>query len=558
MDHQSSIRVGLAASFTPQPLLRSLREALGPGSEVLCADFNQIHAVLLDPAGGFEQPVDRLVVLWRVEDIFAAELTRWVWGESDASGLLEDVTALGALVGQAAAAGLPMVATIPPVPTFAWLDPLDTRTSVRLTILHGQLVEAFMGGIAQAPVTVLDLAALQRTWGTLSSVDLRNDLLYHQPYARRFIPVLGTLIGEALTSIGAAAPKVIAVDADNTLWGGILGEDGADGVQVGDAFPGNAFRSLQQGLVYQATQGALLALVSKNNESDVAEVFERREADLILTPQRFAAQRVDWNSKADNLQSIAAELNLGVESFIFVDDNPVEVAEVDQRIPGVQVIQVSDEPAEIASLTAGMSGFRFAQVSAEDRDRTAMMRQESVRVSAAQSAPSQAEFLASLDLSVRIFAPTETAVGRVAQLINKTNQFNLTTHRRSEAEVAALVSSPHHRVYAAEVSDRFGGYGLVVAAVVLISGDRWEIDTFLMSCRVLRRGVEDAVLGCIAQDAASANARILAGSYVPTAKNVQVATFFSDRGFVETTPSAFEAYLPLDLGAPHVRVIRGA
>jgi FkbH-like protein len=351
---------------------------------------------------------------------------------------------------------------------------------------------------------------------------------------------------------------VLAVDADNTLWGGIVGEDGADGILVGDSFPGNAFRALQHGLAYQVANGTLLVMVSKNNEADVVEVFEARQGDLVLTPKHFASQRVDWNSKADNLVSLAEELNLGVDSFVFIDDNDVELDEVRQRLPGVTVVKVTDEPSEIAELTSQLTAFRFSKVSEEDRLRTSMVQVEVGRKAAAAEAQSHEQFLASLGLTVRVFRPQATHVGRVTQLVNKTNQFNLTTIRRSEAEMSAILDSPEHAVYAAEVTDRFGGYGLVAVAIVETSGTAWAVNTFLMSCRVLRRGVEDAIVQCIADDAATSGATALRGSYVPTPKNSQVATFYPGLGFTETGEGTFEASLPLDLTPEHVTIERDA
>jgi FkbH-like protein len=550
--------IGITASFTPQLLIRPLREATAGDAHVVVADFNQVHQTLMDVSSSFEETPDRLVVLWRIEDIFATSFAEWVTADGDPTGLLDDVRQLGALVAQAASGGVPVVVGIPPVPELAWLDPLDTRSSARITVLHGQIVEAFLGGLGEAPVTLVDLAALVRVHGAQHAFDTRNDLMYHQPFSSEFARTLGSLLGDALSSIGRPVPKVLAVDADNTLWGGIVGEDGADGIAIGDSFPGNGFRALQQGLVYQAAHGALVAMVSKNNPEDVDEVFARRSGDMALTERHLAALRVDWNSKADNIQSIADELNLGVDSFVFIDDNDVELDEVRQRLPGVEIVKVSDEPADIARLTASLTAFRFARVSQEDRERTAMVQVEAHRKTAASQTVSHEEFLQSLELSVRVFQPGEAQVGRVTQLINKTNQFNLTTIRRDEAAVAQLVSSDAHRVYAAEVSDRFGGYGLVAVAVVDCAPEAWELDSFLMSCRVLRRGVEDAIVQVIADDAVAAGAHALRGRYVPTAKNAQVSTFYSDRGFREIGAGHFEAGLPLTLVPDHVTVHRDA
>jgi len=560
-DSGHTLTIGITASFTEQPLIRPLRAALadaGVSAEVTTADYNQVHQTLLDPVGGLGTQPDRLLVLWRIEDVFEQALTTWLVKGGDASGLVDDVRQLGALVRTAAkASSCPLVVTVPPPPAPAWLDPLDTRTSVRTTVLHGNLVSAFLDGVADAPVTMVDLAALLHRRGVDGSYDVRNDLMYHQPFTSSFAKAFGSLLGEAVLSIGRPVPKVLAVDADNTLWGGILGEDGADGVQVGDSFPGNAYRALQHGLAYQAANGALLALLSKNNPEDMGELFATR-ADMALGAEDFAAQRVNWESKADNMQSVAQELNLGVDSFVFIDDNDVELDEVRQRVPGVDVVKVTDEPSEIATLTAGLTAFRFARVSDEDRQRTAMMQIEAGRREAAAEAPTHEEFLRSLGLEVHVFTPSDAQVPRVSQLINKTNQFNLTTIRRDEAAVSQLLASSDHRLYAAEVSDRFGGYGLVAVAIVDCAGDTWEIDTFLMSCRVLRRGVEDTVLQCICDDAAAAGANTVRGRYAPTAKNAQVATLYPDRGFVEIGEGRFEVTLPVSLGADHVRLLRDA
>ena len=342
-------RIGVTASFTPTPLYRSLLSTFvsGEDAEVVEADFNLVHQTLLDPEASLGAAPDALLVLWRVEDIFTQSLVDWVVDAADPAGLIEDVRQLGGLVKQAAAGSkAPVVVTTPPVPVFAWLDPLDTRTSVRLTVLHGRLVEAFLDGLDDAPVTLVDLDALVRSHGVQQAYDTRNDLMYRQPFASAFTQALGQLLGEALNSLTTAVPKVLAVDADNTLWGGIVGEDGADGVIVGDSFPGNGFRALQNGLAYQVANGTLLVMVSKNNDADVAELFAARQRrprpDATSTSPPSAST---GTARPTTSVSIAEELNLGIDSFIFIDDNDVELEEVRQRLPDVRVIKVTDEPS---------------------------------------------------------------------------------------------------------------------------------------------------------------------------------------------------------------------
>ena len=226
--------------------------------------------------------------------------------------------------------------------------------------------------------------------------------MYHQPFTSEFARVLGGLVGEALASLGTPAPKVLAVDADNTLWGGIVGEDGADGITIGDSFPGNGFRALQQGLVYQAatrgTRGAGQQEQRARCRRGLRPSFRRHGA----RPRAPRCSAGGLEQQGRQPPEHREELNLGLDSFVFIDDNEVELDEVRQRLPGVQVVKVSDEPSDIAQLTASLTGFRFATVSKEDRERTAMVQVEADRMAAASEAPSQEDFLASLGLTVRV------------------------------------------------------------------------------------------------------------------------------------------------------------
>ena len=430
MNSEQRTCVGVTASFTPQLLLRAMTRVLGAEDvDVQVADYNQVHQSLMDPSSSFERTPDRLVVLWRVEDVFEASLVEWIMGTADESGLLEDVRQLGALVAQAArAGGTSVVASTPPVPEPHWLDPLDTRTSVRLSVLHGRLLEAYLDGIGDAPVTLLDLAALVRVHGSEQAYDTRNDLMYHQPFSSRFAQALGTLLGEAIASQGRPVPKVVVVDADNTLWGGIVGEDGPDGVEVGDSYPGNVYRASSRGWPKRRPRGAARA-VTKNNDDDFGELFERRSGDLVLASTHLAAYRGNWSEGRQHRRP-RRELNLGLDSFVFLDDNPVEIEEVRPRL-GVEVVQVSGRavgdrrPRVVAGLPAPASPARIGQ-------RTGMMQGERERQELQRSGRLDGG-LPRLARHPGARGPNSGPVRRVTQLVNKTNQFNLTTTARRVA-----------------------------------------------------------------------------------------------------------------------------
>ena len=368
--------------------------------------------------------------------------------------------------------------------------------------------------------------------------------MYRQPYRSDFWLLLGTQIGDAVSRRTTPPPKCIVLDCDNTLWGGIVGEDGIGGLELGDTFPGRAFQSFQHQLKTLQSRGVMLAIASKNDEADVLDVFERHEG-MVLTLDDITSWRVNWQSKSENIESIAAELNIGVDSLVLVDDSPFELDEVTTALTGLRGLLVPEELAELPALLSDSGLFRRTRISSEDRHRTEMMRSEAERRDEAKSMD-RVEFLDSLELRVTFMSVSDDDITRVAQLTNKTNQFNLTTIRRDEKEIRQLVASATNEVYAIRVTDRFGDYGLVGVAIIDVASDVWSIDTFLLSCRVLGRGVETAFLSALADGAFARGAQRLVGRYEPTRKNGQVAEFYPNHGFEAATdqPGTFS----LDLG----------
>lgn len=551
--------IGVAASFTAEPLEPYLGAHLLEAGLVVgfsFAEYNQIHQVCFDPEGMLGT-VDYLLVLWRLEDLFASALERVSNGDTDAFGEVTGGAAALAqsIAGMASVAKFPVVVSVPPFPRPIGVDLVDSVVGLRLARVHAAALEAFLGALEGAPVRWADLNAWQLAVGIERSHDVVKALAYKQPYSTEFWHIIGTHLGDIVLREERPTPKCIVLDCDNTLWGGVVGEDGVGGIELGQAFPGSGFQGFQKVLKSLKDRGVLLAIASKNNPQEVDDVFTQHD-DMVLGKDDIAVWRVNWNLKSQSLREIADELNIGLDSLVMIDDSNYELAEIAAAVPEVARLQVPEETALLPDLIASSGLWRNMKVSAEDLARTDMILQEAGRKQAAATM-SREEFLASLELVIDYIEVGEEHVGRVAQLINKTNQFNLTTIRRSEAEVRALLGDDEYVVRAMRVGDKFGDYGLVGAAVLHATSDAgvWEVDTLLMSCRVLGRGIETAFIAALAAEAAARGATTLLGRYTPTQKNPLVAELWPNHGFTAVGDGVFRAEIGDIAPAPaHVAV----
>lgn len=546
----SPFRVGLAGTFTLDPLVPFLTDALlaaGLEPQVALAPYGQLFQACLDPGATFSGEPQAVVLLFRLDDLMADDLAPAAAGDADALGraeaTLDDLArAVSAL---RASFGGTVVAALPPFPEAPVLDLLDGAAP---SDLFARLRQRWSRALAALPgVRTLDLDALQRAFGAVRARDARTAHLYRQPYREAFLAQVGERLGAVLASTRVAGRKCVALDCDGTLWGGVVGEDGPRGVAVGDDFPGSAYRDFQRLLVSWRRRGVLLALLSRNDEADVWSVFDARP-DMPLRRSDLAAWRIDWGRKADNLEALARTLGIGTDAFVFVDDHPAEVAEMRATRPEVLSLLVPDDPATLVDDFLRHRLFDTALTTDEDRARTAMAAAESRRAEVAR-ALSPEEFLATLGLTVCVAAVGEAELPRVAQLVARTNQFNLTTVRRSQDELRALGVT--HRVLALWAADRFGDHGLT--GVAIRRGD--EIDTFLLSCRVLGRGVESAFLAAVAEDAARDGASRLVARFVPTAKNGAARDFLPRHGFAAADDGTWTtAVSAVPACPPHVTI----
>jgi FkbH-like protein len=348
-------------------------------------------------------------------------------------------------------------------------------------------------------------------------------------YSRGLVRTFSTLF--------RAPRKILCTDLDNTVWGGILGEDGPEGIATGSAFPGNCYLEYQRYLKQLSSRGILLAIVSKNNEADVREAFKFRAADLTLSLDSFVAHKISWNEKADSIRELAMELSLGLDSFVFVDDSPVECEAIRQQLPDVAVVEAPAlEPWRLVEVLSEQSFFDAAAVMDEDVHRVEEYRAQAMRAELAGSVGSRDEFLASLEIVCIFQSALLAPLARAVQLLAKTNQFNLTTRRRSAAEVEEFASMAEGQAVGVRARDRFGDAGVVGLALARRQGDSCAIDSLLLSCRVIGRGIESALLAHVGEQAVRSGAKRLVGEYIATKKNAPCATFYSDHGFTRFVP----------------------
>ena len=354
-------------------------------------------------------------------------------------------------------------------------------------------------------------------------------------------------VANAVTTFAASLmltkAKVIVLDADNTLWGGVIGEDGMRGIALGPDYPGNVYLDFQRRILSLQQRGFILALCSKNNPDDVNEVFEHHPHQL-LKHEHFAAERVNWLPKPDNLRAIAEELNLGLDSLIFVDDSDYECTAVRHSLPEVDVIQVPSRAPLIPQCLDFVARLEIVTLTSEDLDKTAMYAQERQRKSQyeqlTQTGGSIEDYLRSLNMTMTVGLDEGSNIARLAQLTQKTNQFNLTTRRYTEADMSEKLAQARFRVYHFSLADNFGDSGIVGLAIVDVeSATAARLDTFLMSCRVIGRMAEQAFLYAITVNLRAAGVTELTADYIPTRKNVLVEAFLPDNGFVQTSDGRY-------------------
>lgn len=363
-----------------------------------------------------------------------------------------------------------------------------------------------------------------------SLFDPRMFALAKQPYTSTMLTRLSLEYAKYLRALRGRARKVLVVDADNTLWGGVVGEDGLDGIQLDADSGGAGYLALQRHVAALGARGVVLVLLTANDRQDVDEVFAKRP-EMVLSADDFAMIVASWKDKAENCVAIARELDLGLDAFVYADDDPVQCARIRTALPDVAVVELSGDPLGFVPTLARSGWFDTLTLTDEDRRRNELYRSDVTRRELEQVAVSAEDFISSLGVTLHIRRLGRGDLARAASLTQRTNQFNLTSRRYTEAELGARIADDTWTGFAVRLVDRFGDIGVIGLALTERKGRVATIDTFLVSCRALRRHVEDALLSVVVEEGLRSGATEIVGLRIPTAKNAQTTSFYSDRGF---------------------------
>ncbi len=531
-----AVTATFTAEFLDEPLQHWMKE-LRINAAVEFAPYGQVFQQLLDPNSLLSRNNRGLnIVLVRLED----------WADGHAfdgrqsalsahiSRNSRDFTA--ALQAAVARGSSPFIICLCPSSDKITREPERARAFRRL---EAHLVETLR---KLSHVEVVTSSELFDLYPVRDYYDPRSDQLGHVPYTSAFFVALATMIARKFHALKRPPCKVIALDCDQTLWAGICGEDGAGGVELDVPR-----RVLQEFMRDQLDAGRLLCLCSKNNEEDVSAVFDRFQ-DMPLQPRHFVARQINWKPKSENLRALARELNLGLDSFVFVDDNPMECAEAAANCPEVVALQLPENPKLIPQFLKHCWIFDQAKITTEDGKRTQFYQQNRQRDELQKQSHSFSDFLAALELKIEINELTSSDLPRASQLTFRTNQFNATSHRRSETELQSC-QRDGWRIHTVRVADRFGDYGLV--GVIVWKAERMAIhvDSFLLSCRALGKGVEHRMLAHLGKLAREQSLSTVDVHFVPSARNEPARSFLESLGgqFRQPLNGGFVYSFPVEL-----------
>lgn len=386
-------------------------------------------------------------------------------------------------------------------------------------------------------VHLLDYAALVSHFGGLNWYDERMRLYAKAPIANAMLGQLAQAYMRYFRALSGLTKKCLVLDLDNTLWGGVIGEEGIDGIQLGPNYPGNAFVAFQQTILALHRRGVILAVASKNNPEDIEEVWLKHRS-MMLRKACFSAFEIHWHPKSDSLKRIAQRLNISLEHMVFVDDNPAECEQVRRELPQVTVIELPHQPERYRQALCAEGLFDTLTLSDEDRRRGQLYQQREQAETVRASQSNLEDYYRDLAMQLFFAGMDTTSRARAAQLTQKTNQFNLTTIRYSEAELAERMAAPDWLLMTLRVQDRFGDNGIVGVMMARVASGGLYIDTFLLSCRVIGRTVETAMLAALCQAAQARGLHQLWGYVVPTDKNRPVRDLFEKHGFSQQREEA--------------------
>lgn len=530
------ISLGLLSTFNVESILPALELGL---RSIPCrptfhlAPLDSVEPELLDPSSAtYSRKTFANVILWRLEEVFPELFLCGLHGQN--GGLQSKLDALSQglqplFESYSRHASVPLlISTFPFPPAVSCPVFASHQFPGPYSALAWLNHEIYRLASNQEKIRILDLFAWSAQEGR-HYYDPRMDFFARQPFEVKAAVSLGLFLGRNVKSLLTSRRKVLAVDLDNTLWGGILGEDGVEHLKIGNEFPGNVFLRLQRELLELKSKGTLLVLLSKNTETDVRQAFSALP-DMLLKWEDFACRKINFEHKYLNLRAAAGELGLGIDSFALLDDADYERAQMRAFNPEVLVLNRRSDPVHMLQSLLQTDAFDGHFVSQEDRNRHQDYQLRSARAIDAHLDHLES-FLQSLELSAHVEPINEQNLERAVQMLGKTNQFNLTTRRHTHEALRALLAQPGAISLTLRLKDKFGDQGIVglLLAVPYAPGSL-RVDSFLVSCRALGRGIEDLLWSTFLEQAAGNGALRVYGEYIPTARNGLVKDFYPKHG----------------------------
>lgn len=536
-DGLKPVTVALLSSFSiefVQDALVAQGFASGARVKVQLAGFDQATQQILDPASALYGAKPDLVVLALEGADLAPELYAG-FTEDEAAGNAA-IARVAARVGELARAfrgrsSAPLLIHNFALPAWRTLGIRDAKLAAgqaRLVAALNDAVAALAREVAE--VHVVDYAGLVNRVGAARWYDRRMQLYARAPLSQTAVAELAREYAKFVRAAAGLSKKCLVLDLDNTLWGGIIGEDGIDGIKLGPTYPGNAYAAFQRAVLDLRQRGVILAIASKNNPADVERVFAEHKS-MLLKREHFAVAEIGWEAKSAALERIARSLNIGLDHLVFADDNPAEIEQVRRALPMVTVIALPSQPELFVDALMQDGWFDTLNVSAEDLRRGELYQQRAQAEALKTSSGSLEDYYRDLGMTLTIAGVAPGSLARAAQLTQKTNQFNTTTRRYSEAEVAKRSTDPAWVTGTVAVADRFGDNGIVGVLLAERRDGTLAIDSFLLSCRVIGRGVETAMLAHLCDQAKAQGLDALEGEIIPTTKNAPARDLFERHGF---------------------------
>lgn len=393
-------------------------------------------------------------------------------------------------------------------------------------------------------IKVIEFSDFLSNYSNKDLIDWKYYFISQMALNPRYASAFQIWFKSQIESIELKRKKCLVLDFDNTLWSGVLGEDGIEGIGLGGDYPGKAFLFFQKQIKELSKQGVIIAGCSKNNIEDVRELWNKHP-EIILTEECFSAYKINWLNKADNIRQLAEELNIGLDSMVFIDDNPTERAIVKQNITEIEVPDFPDQPYQLPLFFKEIAEKYFSVYSLtnEDISKTQQYKQNAQRASSMSVFTNMDEYIKSLEIELKIEEINNITLPRVAQLTQKTNQFNLTTYRYTESDIKRFIEN-NDIIYTLSVSDKFGDNGLTGVIICKIRNKKAEIDSLLLSCRILGKRIEEAFVYYILNELKEEGIEIINSKYIPTQKNIQVKEFYEKLGFqLENESDGIKSYI---------------